>query len=109
MRTLRTAHARLDIGPPAIDKAQRLLECAQRRGISPQDALAFGRRGHALAAAQAKEAAGKIIGDNNSDATAETIGIWLGEGAGDRSPLCEWRSFDRYQLAFSFRTYNHRS
>ncbi len=41
------------------------------------------------APAQAKEAARKIIGDDNSDPIAEAIGIWLGERAGDESPLVD--------------------
>ncbi|MGO9759522.1 MAG: HAD hydrolase family protein [Roseiarcus sp.] len=41
------------------------------------------------APAQGKEAARKIIGDDNSDPIAEAIGIWLGERAGDESPVFE--------------------
>ena len=37
------------------------------------------------APAQAKEAARKIIGDDDSDPIAEAIGIWLDEGGGHKA------------------------
>ena len=68
------------------------------RGISPQDVPAFGDNENDAAmlaalerpaGAQAKEAARKILGDANSGAIAEAVGIRLGEGAGRGSPLFE--------------------
>lgn len=85
---------RLDIGAPGVNKARRLSEWASARGISPGRVLAFGDnendvgmlrafRGVAVgnAIALAQQAAGRIIGDNNSDAIAETIESWLDETA----------------------------
>jgi len=81
---------RLDVCPGGVSKGKRLSEWAAQNGLEPEAVIAFGDsendvemltmfEGVAMgnAGAAVKAAAGRVIGDNDSDALAEEIERWL--------------------------------